>query len=371
MADRNVDLAELEMAFAKDPASDAFLALSAAYLEQGRFMEAMVVCKKGIKSQPDNIEGRLLLARVYAGQGKLPKAIEEVNAVLEQKADTAEAHFLLGQLHERSGRFEEAIESFKKAVAVEPSHEEAVAALKAKGIEVEPPKPAAPEPPPAPAPVDAGATCLPLASGGIPIALDGVDDLGKYPASQILTPDPLTLNQPWELFGLAWDRDFLYVTQVSQGFEDEYEPLHVYLEASDALGTPTSTTGKEYSGLTPALPFAPTHVVAARVTDGVDAYNGVYTPDAQWSTKALALVSGVDVFVSADRHTLAARVPLEALGCPTHLRLAAHVVHDVVVANEWKDVVPTGHTPWAAPGGAYYEIDLTADPSVSSWTLRP
>lgn len=220
-------------------------------------------------------------------------------------------------------------------------------------------------------PVDAGATCLPLASGGIPIALDGVDDLGKYPASQILTPDPLTLNQPWELFGLAWDRDFLYVTQVSQGFEDEYEPLHVYLEASDALGTPTSTTGKEYSGLTPALPFAPTHVVAARVTDGVDAYNGVYTPDAQWSTKALALVSGVDVFVSADRHTLAARVPLEALGCPTHLRLAAHVVHDVVVANEWKDVVPTGHTPWAAPGGAYYEIDLTADPSVSSWTLRP
>lgn len=153
MADRNVDLAELEMAFAKDPASDAFLALSAAYLEQGRFMEAMVVCKKGIKSQPDNVEGRLLLAKVYAGQGKLPKAIDEVNAVLAQQADVADAHSLLGQLHERSGRFEEAIEAFKKAVELDPTHEEAIAALKAKGIEIEPPKPAAPEPPAAPAAV--------------------------------------------------------------------------------------------------------------------------------------------------------------------------------------------------------------------------
>lgn len=203
MADRNVDLAELEMAFAKDPASDAFLALSAAYLEQGRFMEAMVVCKKGIKSQPDNIEGRLLLARVYAGQGKLPKAIEEVNAVLEQKADTAEAHFLLGQLHERSGRFEEAIESFKKAVAVEPSHEEAVAALKAKGIEVEPPKPAAPEPPPAPAPVDAGATAPHSVAPAVPstapptpsapmpvVAGENAEGAGVRPALQPSQPRP-------------------------------------------------------------------------------------------------------------------------------------------------------------------------------------
>src|SRR5690606_41304123 len=36
MPDPSVDIAELEMAFAKDPTSDAFLALSAAYLEQDR-----------------------------------------------------------------------------------------------------------------------------------------------------------------------------------------------------------------------------------------------------------------------------------------------------------------------------------------------
>ena len=72
------DLASLEMAFAKDPTSDAFIPLSNAYLEQGRFMEAMVVCKKGIRSQPENVAGRVLLAKVYAGQGKIPKALDEV-----------------------------------------------------------------------------------------------------------------------------------------------------------------------------------------------------------------------------------------------------------------------------------------------------
>ena len=123
------------MAFAKDPGSNAFVALSAAYLQQGRFMEAMVVCKKGIKSQPDNVEGRLLLARVYAEQGKVPKAIEEVKALLEAKPDVAEGHFLLGQMHERSGRFEEAIEAYKETLRKNRGHGEAAAALKAKGID--------------------------------------------------------------------------------------------------------------------------------------------------------------------------------------------------------------------------------------------
>lgn len=154
MPDPSVDIAELEMAFAKDPTSDAFLALSAAYLEQGRFMEAMVVCKKGIKSQPDNVDGRILLARVYAGQGKVPKAIDEVKALLEIAPKTASAHFFLGQLHERSGRFEEAIACFKQVLEHDPTHAEAIAALKAKGIEVAPPKP---EPAPAPPPAQAAA----------------------------------------------------------------------------------------------------------------------------------------------------------------------------------------------------------------------
>ena len=71
------ELAKLEHAFASDPSSEAYKPLAEAYLAMGRFMEAMVVCKKGVKAHPTRAEPRLLLARVYAEQGKDKKALEE------------------------------------------------------------------------------------------------------------------------------------------------------------------------------------------------------------------------------------------------------------------------------------------------------
>lgn len=135
------DLSQLEMAFAADP--KAFVPLTQAYLQLGRFMEAMVVCKKGIKASPESIDGKLLLARVYAEQGKVPKAVEELKAIFAQSPDlkgpdAAACHFLLGQMHERAGRFEEAIESFKETLRQDRGNSEAKAALKAKGVDFDP-----------------------------------------------------------------------------------------------------------------------------------------------------------------------------------------------------------------------------------------
>lgn len=132
------DLAELEMAFAKDPAGGAFVPLTQAYLAQGRFMEAMVVCKKGIKTQPDNVEGRLLLARVYGEQGKVPKALEELRALLAQHPKVAAAHFQLGVMLDKSGKGDEAVEAFKEALRNDRNLADATAALKAKGIDWSP-----------------------------------------------------------------------------------------------------------------------------------------------------------------------------------------------------------------------------------------
>src|SRR5690606_19807315 len=72
------ELAKLEHAFASDPTSDAYQPLAEAYLSMSRFMEAMVVCKKGVKAHPQSAAPRLLLARVYAEQGKDKKATEEL-----------------------------------------------------------------------------------------------------------------------------------------------------------------------------------------------------------------------------------------------------------------------------------------------------
>jgi tetratricopeptide (TPR) repeat protein len=130
------DLSKLETAFAADP--KAFVPLTNAYLQLGRFMEAMVVCKKGIKALPESVEGRLLLGRVYAEQGKVPKAIEEIKGVLGTNPENADAHFFHGQMLEKSGRFDEAIEEFKEAIRRNRKHDGAWAALRAKGIDFDP-----------------------------------------------------------------------------------------------------------------------------------------------------------------------------------------------------------------------------------------
>ena len=69
------DIRALELEFAKTPTIEACIALCEAYLASQRFMEAMVVCKKGMKSAPADPRGRVLLARVYldrlAGVGDL------------------------------------------------------------------------------------------------------------------------------------------------------------------------------------------------------------------------------------------------------------------------------------------------------------
>ena len=213
---------------------------------------------------------------------------------------------------------------------------------------------------------DAAIAACAISEGFTP-TLDGTDDLGAYPSAHQMSPGaPLGSDAA----AIAWDATNLYATVTSTAFTNPYEPLHIYIEATHAPGTAQPSTGKEYGGLTPQLPFDATHLVGVRrVSDsGTGAYDGVFVPSDGWMTRTLALDAAT--LVSADHKTLSVTVPWSALGnCPTSLRLAVHVVHGVS-ANEWKDLVPATHTPWQSPGGGYYEIDLTGSPAVTSWSLR-
>ncbi len=100
------ELASLEHAFAADPSGSAWRPLTEAYLAMGRFMEAMVVAKKGVKAHPGDAGPRLLLARVYAEQGKDRKALEEVQAALAGHPSDPHANRVAGELHMRLGEKE-------------------------------------------------------------------------------------------------------------------------------------------------------------------------------------------------------------------------------------------------------------------------
>ena len=205
--------------------------------------------------------------------------------------------------------------------------------------------------------------------GAAAITLDGVGDLAAYPAAQTVpVTAPFAAD---DAVRLSWSPTALYLTVRSTVFGDGSRPYHLYLQAATTLPAAVPSAGKEYGGLTAQLSFAPTHLIAIRRTDdfGSGPYDGVYVPAGPqpWATRATALVPGTDVYASSDNAELSVRVPWSALGgCPLRLRVAGHVVNGGA-GNEWKTVVPTGHTPWMAPGGTAYTIELTGPAAVSGW----
>jgi cellulose synthase operon protein C len=148
------ELAKLEHAFASDPSSDAYRPLAEAYLGMGRFMEAMVVCKKGVKAHPNRPDARVLLARVYADQGKDKKAIEELTAALQVAPEDASILRQLGALQMKTADVAAGRANLLKAFDAAPADAETQAALAQWKVEpprpVPPPEPVAPPPQPPP-----------------------------------------------------------------------------------------------------------------------------------------------------------------------------------------------------------------------------
>lgn len=141
------EIAALEHAFASDPTSDAFRPLAEAYIAMGRFMEAMVVCKKGVKAHPDDPSARLLLARVYADQGKDRKALEEVQGALQKHPNDAASNRMAGVLHLKLGEREAGEAALRRAAQAAPNDPQTLEAMKKWGVAPGPPLPRAARPP--------------------------------------------------------------------------------------------------------------------------------------------------------------------------------------------------------------------------------
>jgi tetratricopeptide (TPR) repeat protein len=82
-------LAQLEQAYAKGP-GEAWCALAEAYLARGRYMESMMVAKRGARASPDDPAPHLMLARIYGAQRKVDKARAAVAEALKIAPDDVE-----------------------------------------------------------------------------------------------------------------------------------------------------------------------------------------------------------------------------------------------------------------------------------------
>ncbi len=128
------DIHALEIEFAKNPTLDACLPLCEAYLAVKRYMEAMVVCKKGIKNaQVSDPRGRVMLARVFVEQGKLPKAEAELVQLTAEFPDNGSVLELQGRVLMDQGRGPDAIRVLNQALRADPTLKQARAWLTALG----------------------------------------------------------------------------------------------------------------------------------------------------------------------------------------------------------------------------------------------
>ncbi len=118
-------IAELELRFAEQPGSEAFLALCEAYLAQGRAMEAMVVCKKGIKANPELMAGQLLLVRILVAQKKFARARTEIDRIIAANETRADPYFVRAQLAFDMGENEAGIADLRATLDRNPRHQAA------------------------------------------------------------------------------------------------------------------------------------------------------------------------------------------------------------------------------------------------------
>ena len=134
----NTDLWKLECEFATNPESLAFVKLANAYLDMGRFIEAMVVAKKGIKYHPELAAGRMILTRIYIDQAKHKKAIGELQQLIRSQPGHSDAFRTLGEIHLKLGHREDGVRFLKKALDMNPDDRGARNSLIRIGIEYPP-----------------------------------------------------------------------------------------------------------------------------------------------------------------------------------------------------------------------------------------
>ncbi len=158
------ELSELELAYGRSP--DTYRPLVEAYLSLGRFMEAMVVCKRASKTYPNAPAPRQLLAKVYLDQGKDKKGQEELQQALQTFPNDKGILRLLGESLLKSG--DQAGASYVyKAFAADAHDADTLAVMKQYNLDIA--RASAP-PPSAPPVLSASAASLPPVSSNRPSA---------------------------------------------------------------------------------------------------------------------------------------------------------------------------------------------------------
>jgi tetratricopeptide (TPR) repeat protein len=105
--------------------ADALLHLGIALAAEGRDREAVSTLQAAVRSRTDHGPARLTLARALFGSRDVAGAALHAEYDVRLLPNSADAHDLLGRVRAVQGRYVDAELSFRRAVEIDPSHQEA------------------------------------------------------------------------------------------------------------------------------------------------------------------------------------------------------------------------------------------------------
>jgi tetratricopeptide (TPR) repeat protein len=110
-------MAELEQLLEANPGSERFAELANIYTRQGRYNDAISLCRHGLTAHPGKLEGYLALGRALFGMGRLTAATQSLRRAVQLDSNSTEAYRLLGEVLLRRKIFTEAVQLLEDAAS--------------------------------------------------------------------------------------------------------------------------------------------------------------------------------------------------------------------------------------------------------------
>ncbi len=123
------ELSALNEAFQRNPAS-GFVALGEAFLSLGRPQEAIEAGARGLRTDPDNYQGRMMVARAFSMLHQWKEAQAELLKVVKAHRDHYDAFRMLGEVLMRRNDFERALPVLQHAQNLAPTDPDVLTLLR-------------------------------------------------------------------------------------------------------------------------------------------------------------------------------------------------------------------------------------------------
>jgi tetratricopeptide (TPR) repeat protein len=188
------ELESLTEAFRRDPGSPAFVSLGEALIALGRPRDAVEIGARGLRVNPQNLYGRLMVARAFATLHQWKEAQAELLKVVKTDRNSAAGFRLLGEVLLRRGDFERAVPVLQHAQNLAPADPSILELLRrARGGQPLDP------PPPIPTPMAPGAPAPPRPAGlAAPPMLGGeeFEDIPTRVAGEAYSAEVARMGRP-------------------------------------------------------------------------------------------------------------------------------------------------------------------------------